>query len=167
MIGAPQSTPNTSGLMKSISRSVVYAKKQAMIPLTWSLCKPVLTGSMRVCGREVAKNVRKGRAISQNWIIRKDNSKLMFAHLRRWFRNIWLASPTLPASSSIIYINLTSMDLKRKYAKMCKKYTNISKKCRHEIYMQNMQKSALPRPWHEIVQNSSRKSIKFFAKKAL
>ena len=45
---------------------------------------------------------------------------------------------------AIICINPTSMDLKRKYAKVCTKYAFICKSCSHEIYMQNMQKFALP-----------------------
>ena len=43
-----------------------------------------------------------------------------------------------------ICINPTSIDLIKKYAKICEKYAKICKLCRHEIYMQNMQKSALP-----------------------
>ena len=41
-------------------------------------------------------------------------------------------------------INYGSKALKRKYAKICTKYAIMCKICRHEIYMQNMQKFALP-----------------------
>ena len=43
------------------------------------------------------------------------------------------------------YALTTSIDLMKKYAKIYKKYArNICKICRNEIYMQNIQKSALP-----------------------
>ena len=45
---------------------------------------------------------------------------------------------------AIICINPTSMDLKRKYAKLCIKYAVICKICRHKMHMQNMQKYAQP-----------------------
>ena len=43
-----------------------------------------------------------------------------------------------------IYAGPTSMDIKRKYTKICAKYANICKICSYEFYMQNMQKLALP-----------------------
>ena len=46
--------------------------------------------------------------------------------------------------NTIICIFPTNIDLKNKYAKICKNMQKYAKYVKHEVYMQNMQKYAFP-----------------------